>query len=130
MSQPNILIVKTSLLKLNSNGYWYRAKEKLEKWHLCHLEIGHLVSYKSQKGWTSIFTTVQYKGQLISKCLFGVFNFFQKNERKQVNLRYHSTKVEFICSFFGRIVVLKKSLRLCLTFNFCRFFRFSKLEQL
>ena len=26
------------------------------------------------------------KGQIISKCLFGVFNFFQKNERKQVDL--------------------------------------------
>ena len=25
------------------------------------------------------------KGQLISKCLFGVFTFFQKNERKQVD---------------------------------------------
>ena len=43
------------------------------------------------------------KGQLISKCLFVVFNFSQKNERKQVALRYHSSKVEFFCSFFGRI---------------------------
>ena len=31
------------------------------------------------------------KGQLISKCLFGVFNSSKKNERKQFNLRYHST---------------------------------------
>ena len=31
------------------------------------------------------------KGQLISKCLFGVFNFFQKT-----NERYLSRKVEFV----------------------------------
>ena len=70
-----------------------------------------------------------HKGQLILKCLFGVFNFFQENEWKQVYLRYHSkgqlisncpfdvfnfflktnkntshtNKNEFIRSFFGRI---------------------------
>ena len=53
------------------------------------------------------------KGQLISKCLFGIFKFFQKtNENKS-----HSSKVEFVCSFFGRNVSLKKSFRLCLTFT-------------
>ena len=26
-----------------------------------------------------------------------------KNERKQVDLRYHSSKVEFVCSLFGGI---------------------------
>ena len=48
--------------------------------------------------------------------------FLQKSEQKQVNLRYHSSKVEFVCSFFffWRIVGLKKSLRLCLTFSFQR----------
>ena len=39
------------------------------------------------------------KGQLISKCLFGVFNFFQKTNKNML----HSNKNEFICSFFGRI---------------------------
>ena len=43
------------------------------------------------------------KGQVISKCFFGVFNFFQKNKQKQVDLRYHSYKVEFFRSFLGRI---------------------------
>ena len=39
------------------------------------------------------------KGQVISKCLFGVFTFFQKtNENKS-----HTSKNEFIRSFFGRI---------------------------
>ena len=37
------------------------------------------------------------KGQLMSKCLFGVFIFFRKNE---VDLRYHGNKVEFIWFFF------------------------------
>ena len=38
------------------------------------------------------------KGQIISKCLFDVFNFFQKtNENKS-----HSSKNEFVRSFFGR----------------------------
>ena len=45
------------------------------------------------------------KGQLISKCLFGGFTFFQKtNGNKSTR-----SKVEFICSSFGRNVRLKKS---------------------
>ena len=53
------------------------------------------------------------EGQLISKSLFGVFTFFQKtNEIKST-----SSKVEFLRSFFGRNVGLKKSFRNCLTFT-------------
>ena len=37
-----------------------------------------------------------------------------KNKRKQVNLRFHSSKVEFV---FWRKIGLKKSFRLCLTFS-------------
>ena len=48
---------------------------------------------------------------------FWCLQFLPKNERKQVNLRYHSSKVEFVCSFFGRNVSLKKPFRLCLTFS-------------
>ena len=45
------------------------------------------------------------KGQLISKCLFGVFNFLHKmNENKS-----HSSKIEFFCSLFGGNVGLKNS---------------------
>ena len=45
------------------------------------------------------------KGQLISKCLFG--NFLQKtNENKS-----HISKIEFVCSFFGGNVGLKKSFK-------------------
>ena len=39
------------------------------------------------------------KGQLISKCIFGVSNFFQKTNENTS----HSSKNEFIRSFFGRI---------------------------
>ena len=44
------------------------------------------------------------KGQLISKCLFGVFTFFQKtNENKST-----SSKNEFVCSFFWKKRRLEK----------------------
>ena len=71
------------------------------------LELGHRYTGNLLKGIDS--KTV--KGQLISKCLFGVFNFFQKTPR------FHSSRVEFICLFFGRNVGLKKSFWLCLTFR-------------
>ena len=48
---------------------------------------------------------------------FWCLQFLPKNERKQVDLMYHSSKVEFIRSIFGRIVGLKKSFQLCLTFR-------------
>ena len=48
---------------------------------------------------------------------FWCLQFPPKNERKQVDLTYHSSKVEFVCSLFGRSVGLKKSFRLCLTFR-------------
>ena len=40
---------------------------------------------------------VPAKGQLISKWFFCVFDFFQK--AKEHDLRYHSSKVEFVCLF-------------------------------
>ena len=74
------------------------------------------MAYRAAKT-LSLVSLLLTKGQLISKCLFGVFNFFQ-NERKQVNLRFHSSKVEFVHSFFGRNIGLKKLFWLCLTFRF------------
>ena len=38
-------------------------------------------------------------------------------KRMKVELRYHRSKVEFVRSFLGRNVGLKKSFRLCLTFT-------------
>ena len=60
-----------------------------------------------------IFIIKAPKGQLISKCLFGVFTFFQK----PIENKSTSSKVEFDHSFFGRNVSLKKSFRICLTFS-------------
>ena len=56
---------------------------------------------------------VDTKGQLISKCLFGVFNFLQKTNKN----KSHGSKIEFLRSFFGGNLGLKKSFRFCLTFN-------------
>ena len=53
------------------------------------------------------------KGQLISKCLFGVFKFFQKTNKNSS----HSIKNEFIHLFFGRIHDLLICFRNQLTFN-------------
>ena len=53
------------------------------------------------------------KGQLISKCLFGVFKFFQKTNKNSS----HSSKNEFIHLFFGRIHDLLICFRNQLTFN-------------
>ena len=40
-----------------------------------------------------------------------------KNEQKQVDLRFQSSKVVFVCLFFGGNIYLKKSFRLFLTFS-------------
>ena len=49
---------------------------------------------------------------------FWCLQFLPKNERKQVDLRFHSSKVEFVCSFFWKKNIgLKKSFWLCLTFK-------------
>ena len=52
------------------------------------------------------------KGQLISKGLFAILEFFQKNERNNLIIVLTvKQKTEFVCSFvFGRIVGLKKKL--------------------
>ena len=46
------------------------------------------------------------KGQLISKCLFCVFNFLQKTNKN----KSHSSKIEFVHSFFGGYFGLKNHL--------------------
>ena len=46
------------------------------------------------------------KGQLISKCLFRVFN-SPKNERTKFDMRYHDSSVECFCSFVSFLVELK-----------------------
>ena len=49
-----------------------------------------------------------FKGQLISKCLFGVFDSSKKTERKQFDLRYHSSWVEFFRLFLQELRIHTK----------------------
>ena len=57
------------------------------------------------------------KGQLILKCLFGVFNFFQRTKKNKSiwGFMVHS-KVESFVRFWEKNVGLKNSSGLCLTF--------------
>ena len=48
---------------------------------------------------------------------FWCLQFPPKNERKQVDLRFHSSKVEFVRLFFEGNVGLKKLFQICLTFS-------------
>ena len=74
------------------------------------LQVPNILSFSPKLFlyYRSIFLRTQFahqtwhaKGQLISKWFFGVVDFLQKKNRKQVDLRYHSSKVEFVRSFFG-----------------------------
>ena len=62
---------------------------------------------------------------------FWCLQFPPKNEQKQVDLRFHSSKVEFVRLFFGGNVDLKKSFRFFLTFSwnsiYCYYFCFLPL---
>ena len=62
------------------------------------------------------------KGQLISKCLFGDFNFFQKTNENTS----HSCKNELVLSFFGRIRGYQKLFRKFLNFTFDQEYQTSK----
>ena len=75
---------------------------------LMHHDIKKIISYN----YFYLFFPI-CKGQIISKWFFGVFDFLQKTNKN----KYHSSKVQFVCSFIGRNVSLKKSFRLCLTFS-------------
>ena len=57
------------------------------------------------------------KGQLILKSTFCYPRILQKNKRNNFIMAMLGKKNEFVCSFFGRIVGLKKILCLCLTFR-------------
>ena len=72
---------------------------------ICKLSIPSIPSISS--------ILIYHKGQLISKCL----QFSPKKQTKKVNLRFYSSKVEFVRLFFGGNVGLKNSFRLFLTFS-------------
>ena len=56
---------------------------------------------------TSYWIHTLGKGQLISKCLFGVFN---SSKTRTKTIRLEVTRSNFFCSFFGRIEDTKKTL--------------------
>ena len=95
-----------------------RALFRLVPKHLLKFQLLQTFCSNSRSitSWAFFLTLLFFistKGQLISKSLFGVFNFLQKtNENKS-----HSRKIEFFRSFFGGNLWLEKSFRLCLTFS-------------
>ena len=56
--------------------------------------------------WLFVFSKSSYFWNV-----FLVSSILPKNERKQFDLRYHSSKVKFFCSLFGRIEDTKKTFR-------------------
>ena len=60
----------------------------LDKFEFLNKQLDYVTLIKDLK--------LSYKGQMISKRLFGVFNFFQKRNKSMS----HSSKNEFICSSF------------------------------
>ena len=94
------------MLKYETENIWnINFSQNANKWH-----------YPEQLYWLGMFMFWQIavaKGQLILKCLFGVFNFLQKTNKN----KSHSRKIEFLCSFFGGNFGLKKSFWFCQTFE-------------
>ena len=119
---PGVIILQRACQKKNLLCLWKRVMINIS-WKLCLAKI--LLTISGHVGLrTWIFSLKSFpkdmnlklptnKGYLISKCLFDAFTFFQKtNENKPT-----SSKVEFVSSFFGRNVGMKKWFRICLTFS-------------
>ena len=62
--------------------------------------------YQNTNNASFVVYVFRAKGQLISKCLFCVFNFFQTTNKN----KSHSSKIEFVRSLFGGNVGLKNHL--------------------
>ena len=90
--------------------FWSSCKQTASccVWKFCSSKFMCLMT-NIRKSWLC------FKILWLSFLSFWCLQFLPKNEWKQVDLRYHSSKVEFVCAFFWSIVGLKKSLRLCLT---------------
>ena len=124
-SSKNIQKTKKSLTQLNGKSIQLQ-QNSYEKWIIdnsCKKVIKTLMCWQHFERPETTSTSNKIfrptskiffdsKGQLISKCIFGVLNFLQKTNKN----KSHSSKIEFIRSFFGENVDLKKSFRFCLTF--------------
>ena len=78
---------------------------ELNRWLLIYAAGKMSNSLTFQRRYTS--TT---KGQLISKRLFAILEFFQKNERNNWIIVLSGKKPEFVRSVFGRIISLKENI--------------------
>ena len=99
---------KTSIKKCTLNPYYnesfsfevpYEHIQVIMSWPL-HYGPNFQILSKNYEDLTCFVQKLGgFKGQIISKCLFGVFNFFQKTNENTS----HISKNELIRSFFGRI---------------------------
>ena len=101
---------------INVTGFWKRAPS------LPASSCTNILNIRRNVPTILVFSMYNCTYLKVSKFrnVFWCLQFLPKNERKHVDLRFHSSKVEFICSFFGRNIGLKKSFRLCLTFTYLK----------
>ena len=83
--------------------FWSSCKQTASccVWKFCSSKFMCLMT-NIRKSWLC------FKILWLSFLSFWCLQFLPKNEWKQVDLRYHSSKVKFIRSFFGRIIGLNK----------------------
>ena len=97
VTKNNIYVV---LIYKKRNYY----KDKIDKSYFVYLH--QILAFTHQDPVNMIHTTQR---PINFEMSFWCLQFLPKNERKQVNLRYHSSKVEFFRSIFGRVEDTKKS---------------------
>ena len=69
--------------------------------------VGKCFSWKFIKLRTLSSCSAKSKGQLISKCLFDCFKFFQKNNENKSNWGITVVKTNFLCSFYEKLRIPK-----------------------
>ena len=62
------------------------------------------------------FQKLSFKGQLISKCYFGIFNFFQKTNKNKSTWGFIVVKLNSFVHFLEETLNLKKLFQFCLAF--------------
>ena len=96
-------------------GFWATnpdSKPKIsESWNELLLRFWYLlmIAFLRCKWTLELVLLSSFKGHLISKCLFGVFNFSQKTNENKSTWGIIVVKSNFFVRFFGRIEDTKKS---------------------
>ena len=98
------MVMKSRAEKLNLEFSILRQCDDLtHSAYKLYMSSNHICMYFHELHLKKISFIRITKGQLISKCLFGVFNSSKKRTktiRLEVPLVYHSSKVEFFSFFF------------------------------